>query len=464
MPVDTRLEEYSKRLPQWQQVEDCVNDCVKSKGDKYLPRPSPSDESRENKQRFDQYLARAVFVNITKRTHDGLVGAVYRKDPTIELPANLEYMKDNSNSTGLGLTQFSKKVLSHTMQKGRGGILVDMPSNDGETVSETSDLQAKLVEYKAESIINWRTDENGALTLVVLLESYVAEDDGFQTTEKEQYRVLKMDDGVYVQEVWRDGVIDSAAIPKKSDGSNWDLITFSFVGTVNNDAAIDPSLLFSISELNVGHYRNSADLEENCFVHGQLTLGITSEMPLQEWKAANPSGVNVGSRAGHYLGRGGNFVSVQAEPNQLADNLMMRKEEQMLAIGAQVIQQGGQNETAEAVRANAGANSASLSSLAKNVSDAITQCLKWANLMMQGSESDEIVFELNQEFYPATIDAQMAAALIQLYDRGRIGALDLHRKLQSSGVIADDRDIEDLEVEAATRDPIGMPLVTPNVS
>lgn len=453
MPIDTTLKLYRDKLPKVMQVYDCINEMVKDRGVLYLPKPDPDNASPENTTRYNQYKARAVFVNVVKRTHDGMMGAVYRKAPTIELPQAIDYLEEDADGAGMGITQFSRRVLSNTMQSGRGAILVDYPPRpDDLTAAGTKDLKATLVEYKFENIINWRED-GGDLVMVVLRETYETSDDGFEFEVKDQYRELRLEDGAYIQRLWRDGVVVETIEPTMFNGSRWEFIPFTFVGTVNNDSELDPSLLYSLSELNIGHYRNSADLEENCFIHGQLTLGVVSEMSGAEFKESNPNGIQVGSRRGHFLGKGGNFVAIQAEPNQLADKLMERKEQQMLAIGARLIEQGGGNETAEGVRARTGADSANLSSLAHNVSSAMRQALMWASDFMGASDQD-VTFRLNQEFYPDTIDAQMAAALIQLYDRGTIGAIDLHRKLQATGIVGDDRELEDIQGEAGARSPL----------
>jgi hypothetical protein len=466
MPIDTTLKSYRDRLPKVVQVQDCINEIVKDKGVTYLPKPDPDNLGPENTTRYEQYKTRAVFVNVTKRTHDGMLGAVYRKAPMIKLPPSIAYLEENADGSGMGLIQFSKRSLSDTAQSGRDGILVDYPPRPDDvkltaggeekekliTQSDTKGLKATLVGYNFSQIINWRMDA-GKLLLVVLREVYETTNDGFEYEVKDQYRELRMEDGFYIQRLWRESELVEIVQPTMFSGARWDRIPFEFVGTINNDSDLDPSLLFGLSELNIGHYRNSADLEENCYIHGQLTLGVVSEMSGAEFKESNPSGIQVGSRRGHFLGKGGDFVSVQAEPNQLADKLMERKEKQMLAIGARLIEQGGTNETAEGVRARTGADSANLSSLAHNVSSAMKQALMWAADFM-GPPGQEVVFTLNQEFYPETLDAQMAAALIQLYDRGRIGAIDLHRKLQASGNIADDRELETIESEANSLSPL----------
>lgn len=70
---------------------------------------------------------------------------------------------------------------------------------------ENGGKRATIAYYPAHTIINWRTEQVGAskvLTLVVLreVESQLGE---FGYDEDTIYRVLRLKDGVYSQEVWR---------------------------------------------------------------------------------------------------------------------------------------------------------------------------------------------------------------------------------------------------------------------
>jgi len=453
MPVSTHAKEYDIKAPQWKQVDDCINDLVKAAKTEYLPKPNANDNTADNNTRYNQYVTRAYFMNVVKRTHDGFMGAVYRKNPEIELPPQLEYIEKMASLDGLTLNQFSKDVLSNTMNAGRGAILVDFPLSDGGTMAQTEGLNAYFVSYKAESIINWKA-EAGVLTLVVIAETYEKPIDDFQSETKKQYRVLRLIDGVYVQEIWRDEKPYSSYTITDFQGRPLTYIPFTFVGTVNNDTKIDPSLLYSISEINISHYRNSADLEENSFIHGQLTLGISSKMSVDDFEKANPQGVAVGSMAGHFLGEGGSFTSVQANPNSLCANLMKDKQQQMAEIGAQLITQSGGTKSIEQVVIENSSDIASLSNTARNVSAAIVQALEWAGVFMGVSESETPVFELNQEFYDSTVTPQEVIAAIQLYDRGRMAEKDLHTLLQKAKYISENRTLEDVNNEASEQNPL----------
>ncbi len=461
MPIDTKRQEYTDNIPKWDLVEAFVDENIVALP-KLLRKIDASDKSIENTERNAEYKEGAVLINVTKRTHDGMVGACFRKAPRIELPGSVEYLNDDVNGSGIGLTQFSKKVLSNTMQTGRDGILTDFPPpSEDTTIAATEDRKAKLIEYAANQIINWATD-CGKLSMVILCEVYRQPVDAYAYEDVKQYRELRLEDGYYIQRLWREqagDVIGTTMMNMVSEtsvtdynGKRLEEITFCFVGTINNDTEIDPSLLYSIATINKGHYRNSADLEENSFVHGQLTLGITSDLDAATWKEVNPGGVKVGARKGHYLGQAGGFHSVQAAPNQLTAGLMTQKEQQMVSIGARLIQTGG-NEREVAVLSRIGAETATLSSLTHNVSEAIEQSITWADGYMAPTVSDN-VFVLNQDFFPKSFDAQQIMALIQLYDRGRIAAIDLHQNLQQSSIVGDERELDDIETEASDINPL----------
>ena len=49
----------------------------------------------------------------------------------------------------------------------------------------------------------------------------------------------------------------------------WRVIPFQFLGSENNDTSIDDSPLYDMAEVNIGHYRNSADYEEAAYRSGE---------------------------------------------------------------------------------------------------------------------------------------------------------------------------------------------------
>lgn len=455
MPVNSQHKQLTENRGKWDKIRDCVagSDQVKSKKEKYLPKPNPEDDSPENEARFNAYITRANFVNFTGMTLDGMLGMVFRVDPQIELEAVLEYLKTNANGSGVTLDQMARGLVSNLLQTGRHGLLVDYPQAEpGLTKAQVDalNLRANIKGYRAERVINWRTETVGGetvLSLVVLEEEVeVVQPDGFGSDSKTQFRVLSLVDGLYTQAVYdEDGVLVGEIMePKKADGSLWRRIPFVFVGSTNNDAECDKAPLYDIAELNISHYRNSADYEESSFIVGQPTPvlgGLT-----QGWvDTVMKKGVMLGSRRAILLPEGGKSSLLQASENQMPSKGMEMKEAQMIKIGARIIQDASGQETAEAAKIRFGGQNSKLGIIVGNVEAALNECIMWAAEFMGGSGENEVT--LNREFYDKSIDPQLVIASIQLLDRGVIATSDMRQKLRDSGLISSDREDEEIDAE-----------------
>ena len=448
MTVEIRNPEYDKFIDEWQSIQDCCDGqrAVKAKNIKYL-KPMEGVGSIDN--RYRNYLHRAVFVNFTGKTREGLTGAIFRNTPDFELPQETEYLEKNADGAGESLISLAKDVTGEVVAKGRHALLVDYPQvNPGLSLEELNELSPKATinRYTCENFINWRVEViNGQklLTLAVLQEVYDKEEDEFDYEEGKQYRVLRLRDGVYTQQLYRENeaVTDEYA-PTKADGSTFDFIPLFIIGSENNDTTVDIPPLGDIAAINLAHYRNSADLEENCFVHGQLTIGVSSTMSLTQFQEANPNGITVGSMAGHFLGESGGFSSIQASENQLADRLMERKEEQMRKLGARMISVTA-NKTATQTLIEASGETSIMSTISKNVSEGIEKCIEWCGMFMGATNMPK--FALSTKFFDEIADPQMLMAAMQLNEAGILAKSDMQNLARSQGVVNELRLNEDID-------------------
>ena len=251
MPVNSQNKQYQAKVLQWAQVDDCINDRVKEKQKLYLPDPESEVKSGSDyngsEQRYKDYLMRAMFMNVVKRTHDGFLGSVFRMDSTVELPSNLEYLEASVNSTGMPLDQFAKAVESEGIKTGRCFVLTEYPNVQGETAQTKADSagrKASLIAYDAKNVINWQTTD-GKLSLIVIEQTYdTGKGDEFSPDVESEYLVLRYRGGEYTQQIYRDeNPATEEIIIKQSDGSNWDFIPGVFIGTVNNLPDVDPSFV-----------------------------------------------------------------------------------------------------------------------------------------------------------------------------------------------------------------------------
>lgn len=445
--VSTKRKELRAILPTYTMVQDCLDGqvAIKGKGTLYLPMPNASDKSEENGERYDAYKTRAVFYNVTQRTLNGMVGEVFSKDPMVEgLPTRLDVVAEDANGEGLTLTQLAKRAVRHTLAMGRGGILADYPTLEASaTIAdvEAGEVQPIITVYCGPDIVSWRTLKNNTktkLTQVVLRELYDKEDDGFVVTQGEQYRVLRLEDGVYTVEVYREGKSQGKAEPKKADGKPFNDIPFTFIGSENNDAEIDFIPLADLAVLNVAHYRNSADYEESSFICGQPTLFISGLR--QDWVTEVLKGkVALGSRSGVLTHEGCTATLLTATPNILPGAAMETKEKQMVALGAKLVENREVQRTAKEAGIAKASETSILSDVAKNVSAAIRFALEQCALFV-GEEVADLIYELNTDYSLSKMSPQERAQTIAEWQQGAITFSEMRAVLRKSGAATLDDD------------------------
>lgn len=449
--------ELAKLLPQYYLIRDCLagEPTVKAARMTYLPKPNASDTSAENAARYDAYLTRAVFYNVCRRTLAGLVGQVFVSDPVITLPPLLAVLEQNASGTGVSLLQQSKRTLSDALAYGRAGLFVDYPATEG--AATLADLQSGRVRptitaYAPTEVINWRLTERGAeeiLSLVVLLESYVYSDDGFEMKQAAQFRVLRLEEGSgeYVVQIWREpqatewknakppksGNFEKVFENRPRDASGAPLrdIPFSFVGTHNNDAEPDDPNFYDLASLNIAHYRNSADYEEACYIVGQPTPVLTGLS--EEWVNGVLKGaVSFGSRGCIPLPTGADAKLLQASENTMIKEAMEQKERQMTALGAKLIEQKQVQRTAFEAKVESTSEGSILSSTAKNVQAAYENALRWC-ARFAGVSDAAVGFEINTDFDIARMTEQERAQVIKEWQSGALTFEEMRAILRKAG-------------------------------
>ena len=316
--------------------------------------------------------------------------------------------------------------------------------------------------YSAESIINWRTSLVGGkavLTLVVLAET-AEEDDGYGIEYVEQWRELALENGRFVVRVWRmsDGgepVIVQDVSPTSTSGQ-LDFIPFVFVGSENNDHNIDPSPLFGLAELNIGHFRNSADYEDSVFFVGQAQpwiAGLSEEW--RDWMQSQAQ-IYIGSRSPLLLPENGSFGFAQVQPNMLAKEAMDQKEAQMVALGARLIEPSQASKTATEASNDREASTSVLAMCVANVSEAYKAAIAMCGRYLSMNEV-EAEYRINQDFVKMSAEPNMITALVAAWQAGAFSKVDLRAFLRRLSVIEVERTDEAIDDELDAEGPkLGM--------
>lgn len=446
--------EHIAACPLWETERDVCRGpvAVKARGHKYIPKFEPDNTTAKNTQRNADYLMRAVFYAITGHTKIGLLGLAYRRAPALAIPDKLDYLKANAEGAGTSIYQQSQETLENILEVGRHGLYVDYNETDKQSV---------ILAYTAEEIINWRTERiNGKNKLVlVVLRECVEKADGFGFKDEIQYRELALEDGKFVARVWRKAS-DAAAVyaagdtytPTPFGGTSWDEIPFTFIGAQNNDPEIDDSPLGSLVEINLGHYRNSADYEDSIFFCGQIQPWINGLT--KEWRDhLEKKGIAFGSRTPLMLPEKGAAGFLQGQPNMIVKEAMDDKKAYMIALGARLLEPNGAVKTATEASGDQTAATSVLGICCSNVSEAYTQALKWCARYL-GQDEKKINYEISQEFIAKLVDAQIITAIVTAWMNQALPKDDMIRMLQKMDVIDPGKDINDvidaLSVEGPT--------------
>lgn len=480
--------ELQRLLSQYVLIADAIGgeQAVKAKGVKYLPMPDPGPvcgpDAKAKMERYQSYLTRAVYFNITRRTLEGLVGYIFMRPPVENYDERLKLLTKDVTGTGLSLTQLSKELTKRVVSNSRAGLFIDYPKTDKVTSlaeKELGVIRPKMFAYSATEITNWRTVERGAediLSLVVLKESYIYEDDGFEVKPGRQLRVLSLQNNVYRQDIWRENKKDPGGeefdvfpntnltdwyhhetfTPTDAKGNTFDKIPFTFVGSVNNDPNPDNPNFYDIASLNIAHYRNSADLEESLFISGQPTLAITGLT--EAWVSNNMKGeVKFGARAGIPLPEGGKAELLQVNPNQVLIEAMDRKEQQMVALGAKLVEGSkAVQKTATEAKIESASEVSVLASCALNVQAAIEFGLEWFSLFDSGQPiikplnedgEEDALFVLNTDFDLSSMDPTSQGQAINAWEKSAISFVEMRNVLRKGGVATEDDDLVKAEAE-----------------
>ncbi len=438
--------EHRAAMPLWKIIRDVCRgaDAVKSAGHAYLLRLDPADRSARNRRRNEGYLARAVFYPVAANTKTGLLGLAFRKAPTVQASEKLAVLEQNADGAGTGLCQQSQVVLEHILETGRHGLYADYSTRDKRPV---------IVSYQAEDIVNWRTetiDGRTRLTLVVLRE-VVEEPDGYGFKLRTRYRELALENERFVCRVWkRSGeeetgayLVDSEITPQGAASAGfWDEIPFAFIGAQNNDPTLDEPPLGALVEINLGHYRNSADYEDSVWFCGQVQPWMSGLD--REWRThLEETGVKVGSRTPLLLPKDGSFGYAQAQPNMLAKEAMDSKRDYMVALGARLIEQNSAVKTATQAGSEQTTSTSLLSICVSNVSEAYTRVLNWCAIWA-GIKSEECRYTISQEFIARVADSGMVTAIVGAWQSGAMRDADLVRTFQKLDIIDPAADPDDV--------------------
>jgi hypothetical protein len=448
---DSKHSKYEAFAEKWYKTRSACEGqtAVHNAGEKFLPRLSEQTDHD-----YRNYKMRATYFNATGRTLEGLVGMVFRKEIQKNYPTALEPMFDDMDLKGNSLDAIAMFTITDLLQVGRAGILVEYPSVN-ETPNSLADaaranLRPYTTYYPAESILDWRiTRVNNVMqpVMIKLQETYEIQKNEFEYECKPQIRALLLTDIGYIQRIYRrnekgDWVQFEGDIIPLMKGQPIPFIPFWAFGAKENSLDLQEPPILDLADLNIAHYRVTADYERGCHFAGlptpilagfvfdeneKVSIGastcITSTDPSAKWGFLEFTGQGLGA---------------------LEKNLL-QKESQMAAIGARMLapeKAGVESAGTLLMRSNGEASVlAALVELAGENFEQITRFMAaWYGV------DGEIELDMNKDFMPVSMTSQELDSLMKAWQVGGIPKEELFYALKQGEVIRESTTYEEYQL------------------
>lgn len=462
--------EYINALPLWTTLRDihAGTNAVKSKGEAYLRKLSAHSNDE-----YSAYLHRAPFYNGVRRTHEGLMGSLFRREAEHAIPEVISRLLGDKEATvttcGRTLPELEKYAASELLLVGRFGILVDLPAGASTNPAPMLSL------YQAEDIFSWRTrlfQGKKIVDRIILREAYETPT-SYSIERSKVIRVLKLDPDAnspsgltYSQEVfWYDEkneLLKSEAVTPSVRGLTLGYIPFEFLNVDDLRPDVSTPPMLDLAMMNLEHYESSALLSHALFYAGMPTYYIAGDAddPLV------PNGVDQSRRVGPssiwHIGKDEKAGLIEFTGHGLTflENAVQDKQSQMQALGGRLItsQRRTASLTAEAYGVMEMSDQNILMCVAQTLERAITRSLRHyaalAGITLAVADLNRTFVEVNKEFDNGELSARELRAIQSLYERGLIPLDVLYYTLRQVGVIPMEYSLDEFKSLLGNKDQI----------
>jgi hypothetical protein len=312
--------------------------------------------------------------------------------------------------------------------------------------------------YNAESIINWKTGRINnveQLTLVVLEEENEIPVDEFESKCEPQWRVLDLANGAYRQRVFRKDkrgefiLVDE--IYPQINGKALNKIPFEFFGVRDNSPCVDKPPLLDLVDVNLSHYRTTADYE-----HGLHFTGLPTPVVTGYYSDDKSASLRIGSGTAWLLpDPQSKAFYLEFTGQGLAElrEALRSKEAMMATLGARILApEKRAAESAQTANIHRSSENSVLASIAQSISIGLTHVMEY--LRDWSGVNGDVKIELNRDFIPNSMTAQDLDSLVKAWQSGSISHQTLFDNLVAGDIIMQDVSFDD-EMERIAVMPAG---------
>jgi hypothetical protein len=451
--ADTSHPDYAEAADLWITIDDCCAGSrqIKRKGERYLPKLLDQTDKE-----YASYRLRAVFFNATKRTREALTGMLMRKPPKVELKsAPAEAFTSDVTLNGNDLLNWIRTVAEQAVSTGRSV-----------TVCEWSNEESRpyFAHYRAVDVLDWEAKRIGGRNQLARLKVREVTDrcEATGTIRAEILREYKLTPRGVEVTTWdmTTATKDTMPVPSTTamtrSGKPLSKIPACFHNATHLGPEIGEAPLADIAEINLSHYRTSADLENGRHIAGLPTPWATGvqagKTPLrlgttEAWTAEDPA-----ARFGFLEFTGAGLTTLT--------DAIKEKEGQMAVLGARLLFDSKRDaEAFETVKMRASSETAALGNIAGHLSATLSQALQWFVWWITPGTPEpteiEAAIVMNTDYIDEAMPPDRLTALTAALQGNAISVETYFYQLQRGEVYPPDWDL-DREVAAIAQRPPAM--------
>lgn len=430
--VDAKHPTYGDHADDWALMADAMagEGAIKRAGVKYLPKPqgfSALPDRADQEAAYAAYMNRASFPEFVAPTVSALHGMAKQKGIAVELPAALEFMRENATGGRPPVTidALFGRILHHLLTTGRVGALADVDAAGA----------PKIALYTGTAVTNWDTD------------FFVLDESGdvrtrFSWERRKQYRVLELDEaGLYVQTVHTGDTLAAANTyePKALGGKRLNFVPFYVANSREVSPKIVPPPLIGVARAAKNVYQLSADKRFQLFFSGQETLFIYNASDAPEYTGAMAI-VTLNGAPGQTPKA--EYVGPDCKTINEHDKAIRDEREAAVMAGARMLEQS------EGVTESGNARELRFASETSNVFTIITTAAELLELALRGcaafagADPNEVNVSPPEDLLSGALTPAEAEALARLWIDRVISYETLHQNLQRGKIIPKSRDAE----------------------
>lgn len=444
---------FDEFVDAWRIMRDAIGgeDIVKEQGTKYLPMKSAQAAMKDKRRREASYLAyklRAEFPEIVAPTITGQLGLIHSQPLAIELPPQLEPLRERATAEGLTLDEFAESITAELLAVGRYGVLPTFVEGERDPL---------LAGFATEAIINWEVTSHG-IAYLVLDESSVERDPATGIWQRvDRFRELRLQDGVLVQRLWSGDApgADEPVTFGRTSGGALDFIPFVAIGTRSATIKPDDVPLYGLAKIALRMYRLDADYMQSLHMTSEPTPYVTGfDDPVEAAKDGRvPSTVGSSSLWVLPPNATAGFLEFQGAGLAAQRSAIDAAREAAATFGARMFDETNRApESGESRKLRYGQSGASLKTIARVTAAGLERALR-NQARWLGLAPETVTVTPNLDWVTDTMTPAELTALTKAWQDGVISYETLFERMQAGKIVKAGRTLDE-EVDAILDDAL----------